>query len=142
MLVVAGDGVGCPVGILVLCDHHGDLELCESFGGQADADVPSALGDISEFILLRDLQFNPTHDEWRMSQAICCWVTCSAAMIKSPSFSRSMSSTTTRNSPRLNAASASSTESRRTRSPFGVTSTVAGACVVEAIPSSWERGSD
>lgn len=44
MLVVAGDGVGCPVGILVLCDHHGDLELCESFGGQADADVPSALG--------------------------------------------------------------------------------------------------
>lgn len=48
VLVVTGDGVGCPVGILVLRDHHGDLELRESFGEQADADVPSALADISQ----------------------------------------------------------------------------------------------
>lgn len=45
VLVVAGDGVGCPMRVLVVDDHHGDLELGEPFGGEADADVPSACSD-------------------------------------------------------------------------------------------------
>lgn len=59
-----------------------------------------------------------------MSQAICCCEILSAAMIRSPSFSRSMSSTTTRNSPLRKLATASSTESSWTGVPSAVTALV------------------
>ena len=37
--VVDGDGVGGTVPVFVVRDHHGDVELGETCGGEGDADV-------------------------------------------------------------------------------------------------------
>ena len=37
--VVDGEGVGGGVLVLVVRDHHWDVELCEARGGEGDADV-------------------------------------------------------------------------------------------------------
>mmetsp|Transcript_7064 Transcript_7064/g.17522 ORF Transcript_7064/g.17522 Transcript_7064/m.17522 type:complete len:208 (-) Transcript_7064:1041-1664(-) len=89
-----------------------------------------------------------TPDEYRINSAIVSGVHLSAAMMKSPSFSRLSSSTTTINSPLATAAMASSTDFRPKQYPFSAActpdwlgssmraaATSAAACSVTELPS-------
>lgn len=120
MPVVDRHGVRRAVRVLVLRDHHGDGELLEALGRERDADV--AAGDVSAgraahdpgrvCVRGRGLGGRAAHLVCLIIQAIFSVETSLAAAMRSPSFSRPSSSITTRNSPRANAAMASSRGSK------------------------------
>ena len=108
MLVVDRYGVGGFVSILIILYHHPNFQLVQPLLLQANTDEPPAAprrrntnqrnGPSPRILRAR------TDEECLMIQAICCVDTALAARMRSPSFSRSRSSTTIMNSPALNAA--------------------------------------
>ena len=90
--VVDGEEERGALALGVLCDHRGEVELAGPLGGDGAQITPEV---------------------WRRKNAIVSGVANSAAMMRSPSFSRSSSSTTTTISPRPMAATASSILAKR-----------------------------
>lgn len=75
MLVVAGDGVGRFVLLLVVIDHHLDIQFVETLLRQADADVTAVSAPSTGQPLFGTVQRGVQEGAYelcRISQAICC----------------------------------------------------------------------
>ena len=96
---VYGDGVSCSVGVGVFKNHLGETEANGVRGGYRCAYQAARLRTISTRLVVRVHLGTNAYLVCLIINAIFSVVTSSAAMMRSPSFSRSCESSTTMNSP-------------------------------------------
>ena len=97
---VDGERVRCSIGIGVLKNHLGEGECGCEVGGDGGADKAAGNGAGLGEAEAKCRRWGDQHYlEWRIMKAICSVVMSSAAQMRSPSFSRSVESRTTMNSP-------------------------------------------